>query len=114
MTSAGNSNVIVWVFLMITLIVIQLTGAGYRGLRFVYNYEVTTAPVVACSKDHESDRLGEWFEFDIEVEGVEYPIRKIASATPREWGWSMFKTPPPEVSVRASHRVRFRRLSVMG
>ena len=68
--------------IVFTIVIIQMLGLAYRGLRFVANYEETTAEVVDCTSEYHSDRTGNYFVYEIVVEGIPYPIQEISSAKP--------------------------------
>ena len=63
--------------IVFTIGLIQMLGLGYRGLRFVANYEETTAEVVDCTSEYHADRTGRYFVYEIFVKGIPYPMPRF-------------------------------------
>ena len=91
--STDNTSKLVVAFLAFGWIIIWLAGEGYRGLRFIATYEVTTTTIEECSMDYSQTEHSEGYKFSIELKGIEYPIVTHEGAAFRT---SLFRKPPPK------------------
>ena len=91
------SDILGWIFVgFIVVILLQNIGHTYRIIRFLANYEISTAEIdkSRCTKSFAEDRGGRYWIFDIYPKDFDYSFTKHSIAQMPKLSEMFKKTPP--------------------